>query len=106
MGMLSRVTCTSCGYEAEVSGGPDCGMKVEVHTVSCRECRVLVDVLVAKLPRRDDDQPVVNYDPPMVKVRPRCPRSAKHHIELWSIGGPCPSCNAAITDSEPVALWD
>ena len=49
MGMTFRLTCGGCGYEAEVSGGRDVGMEVEVETVSCGECRTLQDAVVMRL---------------------------------------------------------
>lgn len=38
MGCTHRFRCQSCGYVAEVSGGPDSGFVVATQTMFCRDC--------------------------------------------------------------------
>jgi hypothetical protein len=46
MGQWFRFVCDTCGYEVQVSGGPDAGVTVSVQTMSCSGCSNLVDVIV------------------------------------------------------------
>jgi hypothetical protein len=42
MGQLAQFRCDECTYEAEVSGGPDCGFSVRTQTISCATCKQLL----------------------------------------------------------------
>lgn len=97
MGSWRNFKCDKCGYEAMVSGGPDCGFDVRVVTISCAGCREIMDVTVGT-PLEDEAT---------VLRRPlRCARNRSHQVQLWNAGGPCPRCGAPMTPGDFVALWD
>ena len=54
MGTTYDFTCQACKYTAHISGGRGVGMIAVVHTMSCRDCRALVDVLTG---RQGEDGP-------------------------------------------------
>jgi hypothetical protein len=98
MGTWSLFTCHQCGYEAKVSGRPDMGMFVRTRTITCRDCKELYDVAVAK---RSMDGPVGFRD-----VAPRCPRSETHSWEPWHSPGPCPRCGEIMDRGKGGVFWD
>jgi len=65
VGLISRFTCDSCGYEAQVSGGDDRGFSCMTTTILCKDCRELYDVETGR----------GTYSLPGMekKVEPRCP---------------------------------
>ena len=97
MGALYQFTCGKCGYTAEASGGQDRGMRIEVQTVSCAECKALVDVVV----RQDADAV-----PKPRAARPVCPENRKHRVTRWTDGDPCPRCGEPMPPGVSIALWD
>jgi hypothetical protein len=48
MGTAYNFTCTECGYSAMVSGGRDVGMVAVVRTMTCNDCKEVVDVLIGR----------------------------------------------------------
>lgn len=97
MGQLRQFKCGSCGYEAEVSGGPDCGMIAQTVTVACEECKSLQDAVVILMDGRSGEH----------KRKPlRCGRSAKHRVRLWTEAGECPKCGTPMETGEVTCLWD
>lgn len=50
MGQWLNFVCDDCGYEVDVSGGPDTGMQISTQTMSCSNCHDLVDVVVSVYP--------------------------------------------------------
>jgi DNA-directed RNA polymerase subunit RPC12/RpoP len=87
MGTLVTHRCSDCGYEADVSGGPDAGMLVETMTMSCGRCHAIVDVVVSHHDRKRSAQPA-----------PTCPDCGAHpgHLVEWTTGGPCPKCDGSM----------
>lgn len=96
MGAVSRFICLACGYEAEVSGGPDAGLAVDTITIVCRDCAELYDVVVQE---HRPQEPVVAYSP-------RCPQSATHVCAPWNDPGPCPRCATEMIQAEHILYWD
>jgi hypothetical protein len=97
MGSLYDFTCATCGYVARVAGGEDCGgSAVGFATVLCRSCKKLVEVVVKERV----------WDPASAR-EPRCPRSRRHAVALWTDPGACPKCGAILDRPEmPSLLWD
>lgn len=93
MGVINRVGC-ECGYSALVSAQRDAGTRSVTETVTCRDCRELVDVMVA----------VVGSDDP-TPLR-RCPRCQGARLAAWTPGGDCPRCAEPMRDPVPVGSWD
>ncbi|PLS82252.1 MAG: hypothetical protein CYG60_24855 [Actinobacteria bacterium] len=99
MGSWHLFECGSCGYRAEVSGGDDAGMLVSTTTVFCEACTELYDVVT-------ENRSWKAGGPIEGPQEPRCPKSKKHPIRLWTYPGPCPRCGECIEDRGSVALWD
>lgn len=93
MGVINRVAC-SCGYSALVSAQRDAGKRSVSETVTCLDCRELVDVMVA----------VIGSDDP-TPLR-RCPRCRGERLAAWAAGGDCPRCGEPTRDPVPVGSWD
>ncbi len=100
MGTTHRFRCESCGYEAEVSGGDDAGMRVITTTIRCEACEELYDVVTAERSIDLAEGPVFN------PVEPVCPRSKRHTIKPWEHPGPCPKCGSQMTMGDTLMLWD
>jgi hypothetical protein len=98
MGANYLFTCKSCGYSADVSGGPDVGMLAATRTVSCSECQELYDVVVSE--NAWDDELKQN------RIEPRCPTSKKHSVTLWEHPSPCPKCGKKMKRGKMSRLWD
>ncbi len=99
MGTTRGLLCLSCGYKADVSGGPDAGLYSVTHTVVCRQCRELYDVVACDLRK-----PIAERADFVV----RCPRSKKHLVEEWEFPGDCPRCGARMQEDPEgiVCDWD
>lgn len=101
MGSLIAFTCDACGYAAQVAGGKDRGMVAVVETMTCGDCRGLVDVLIGEFgheastddQERDEDLGV-------------CPSCRSSQVVPWSKSRPCPRCGSSMTKGERVASWD
>jgi len=97
VGTLYQFRCESCGYEAEVSGGRDCGMASATVTIFCEICSELFDVVTradAVLAR------------PEREISIRCPNDSRHSCRLWTSPGPCPKCGKTMVRGEETVLWD
>jgi hypothetical protein len=99
MGQLVQFRCDGCSYEAEVSGGPDCGFSVRTQTIACGKCKQLFDVVTSNDPG----------NPKARKVPLRCPRkrTAKHPVKAWNNGDACPRCGGTMQGGdESSVMWD
>ena len=127
MGSIYSFSCSSCGYEAEVSGGADCGHAVRTQTVVCEGCRDLFDIVIGTtddgerpLPgggllesgedcfgAAEDEVIQVNVSPPMRAPKgKRCPECRSRRLFVWSASNGCPKCRAAVKRSGPTIMWD
>ncbi len=101
MGQTYEFTWADCGYEAKVSGGEDWGMMCRTHTIHCKDCRELYDIMTADDPR--NPKPIRELSPQQY----RCPKSLSHAIKLWRHRGSCPKCGETLQRSEtPMVNWD
>jgi hypothetical protein len=100
MGLSYKYSCAACGYETVVGGGKQIGMRCVAWTITCHDCRKLVDVVVSDTPwdHQGDWQPMV-YS---------CPDKKAHRVSLWKSGGSCPKCSEPMEQdsSRPELLWD
>jgi predicted RNA-binding Zn-ribbon protein involved in translation (DUF1610 family) len=82
VGASHSYRCETCGYEEEISGGADVGMRLRTRTAVCRQCRRLVDTVVCysegHLERDPDDAARIG----------------------------CPRCGLTIAKGDLTALWD
>lgn len=127
MGSIYRFTCSSCGYEAEVSGRADYGQESRTETVVCRGCRDLFDIVVGStddgepLSRRGVDefgqewsdlteeaQVIQPRDSPPKRAPKgkRCPECRSRRLFIWSGSDGCPQCGSAMTRDGPTIMWD
>ena len=117
--------CPMCQYRAKISGGADGGLHCEIQTVSCRECRDLMDVYT-KVRRRAGEKELVKFPgffrpeiPPAFlrdgkparlvwkKFALACPVNAKHFVTPWNNPGRCPRCGVFMEPSGlPFRIWD
>jgi hypothetical protein len=97
VGMLYQFRCEACSYEAEVSGGRDCGMACATVTIVCETCRELFDVVTST---------DVIFASPEREIPIRCPTDSAHSCQLWTSPGPCPKCGATMARGEEIVLWD
>lgn len=100
LGALHDFRCPSCGYSAEVSGGPDIGEASRTVTISCATCKELHDVVVSEEPWKEP--------PDLAPERPPCPRTRArtHATSVWNDPGPCPRCGSTMRRGEMTVLWD
>jgi hypothetical protein len=105
MGTIFQFHCPECGYDAEVSGGDDRGMRSVTTTIMCATCEELRDIEISK-------DPEIALLPDGSGFRPdfevilRCKRCKGDNVSRWSSPGPCPKCGAIMDCIEPVIIWD
>lgn len=104
MGSLHLFTCGSCGYEAEVSGGPDSGFFTMTQTTVCQRCKELVDAIV-KIDERID---IENEAGCAENGSLRCPNCRTKGLKPWDeVNRPCPRCGSQMKKGDgPTTLWD
>ena len=120
MGSKSGYRCRGCGYEAIVSGGPDIGMVIRTQTMTCLDCRELVDVITGFHFENERDDDIG-----------RCPKCKGRRLKEWGEGrtghhefgedapgpwidenlgprpsGPCPRCGDIMDLIGWVEDWD
>jgi hypothetical protein len=102
VGSHYEFTCAGCGYTAEVSGGRDVGMFAVVRTMTCSQCKILVDVLIG---RAGKDGPT--GDPVFDKDLNLCPECKSSAVRPWSNRRFCPRCRKKMTkDLKSEIDWD
>lgn len=99
MGRLSALKCPKCDYRATVCGGPDVGLTCATVTISCSECRELMDVVSAERASASSQ---------LAEVPVVCRNDAGHVSSLWRFPGPCPRCAEIMQRDRAagVAIWD
>ena len=99
MGSLYQFTC-KCGYETQVSGGPEMGFMVKTQTMTCADCQQLVDVITGPpLPNMPLDEDLNNSIG-------KCPQSSRTNINIWPDTRPCPKCGETMQQGDLGVLWD
>ena len=101
MGSQFEFTCGGCGYRAEVAGGKDAGMMAVLQTMTCHDCKDLVDVLIGQY---GEDGPI--GDPELDKRLGSCPRCGGKKVVPWDELRPCPRCDSKMTQGELIIMWD
>jgi hypothetical protein len=100
MGRLYEFGCDTCGYQAEVSGGEDAGYLIVTQTMSCLDCKRLVDVVV-----REAHPGSLGSDAHIVGC---CPRCRGRRVVPWDKNRLCPRCGGTMKklDTGRVCFWD
>ena len=97
MGFAYSYKCTNseCGYEATISGGKDCGVCGEVESMTCLDCKELMDVLIAPAPK-------------LKPIEPRCDECKGQNLKKFYSGRTrCPKCGSRLKkDPNSDILWD
>ena len=101
MGTRIQFTCEHCGYATQVSGGKDYGMVAVVETMTCRDCRELVDVLIG---RQGEVGPT--GEPDFDRDLGLCPACLGKNVAAWGASRPCPKCDGRMARGEIIAMWD
>jgi hypothetical protein len=99
MGQRFDFKCTRCGYDAEVGGGHECGMRAHYVTIECSDCRALYDVLAGLLSKKAGHK---LFEEKALE----CPNQENHRVKEWVSGGPCPKCGGAMEKGGLTCLWD
>ena len=108
MGTTSDYSCPECGYQASsMSSGYDVGMRAHAVGVSCETCKKLYS---AFLPGSHWDMDIdvmrAKVESGELPVGAKCPKSAKHHVKVWSHPGPCPRCGTTLIQEDIGICWD
>jgi hypothetical protein len=100
MGRLFEFGCGQCGYRAEVSGGEDAGFIVITQTMTCLDCKRVVDVVAG-----ESHPGSLGSD---THILGRCPRCRGCRVIPWPQTRPCPRCGGNMKKryAEPVCFWD
>jgi len=103
MGTSYDFKCKACGYKTHVCGGQSVGFVAVVHTMTCKDCRELVDVLTGR-----EMQVGPTGDPDYDEQLGRCPECDGRDVAKWTAPGPCPKCGETMDQDEGgcVAMWD
>lgn len=100
MGCLVQYDCTNpaCGYTVQFSAGVEEGFLVVVRSMTCLDCRELVDVVIGE--RRKKFEP----DP----VDPKCPECKSRNLKKFHAGrSRCPKCRSRLKENqEYFGFWD
>ncbi len=100
MGRLYEFGCEQCGYQAEVSGGEDAGCLVVTRTMTCLDCKRVVDVVVG-----ESHPGSLGSD---IDILGQCPRCRGRRSVPWGQSRVCPKCGGAMKklDTGRVCYWD
>ena len=101
MGCKYELKCEGCGYSAVVSGGKDVGMVAVVQTMTCHDCKDLVDVLIG---RYGEEGPI--DDAVSAHELGSCPECGGKKVVPWDETRPCPSCGTQMVPGELAVMWD
>jgi predicted nucleic acid-binding Zn ribbon protein len=97
MGHAFSYKCTNpdCGYEATISGGKSCGFCGEVESMTCLDCKELMDVLTAPSPE-------------LKPIEPRCDECKGQNLKKFYSGRTrCPKCGSKLKkDTNLDIMWD
>jgi hypothetical protein len=136
MGRSYYFECSKCGYRATVAGRADGGVSFEVQTITCRDCKELLDVvtrLKEEPPNGVGKSAGANRGKRMIRpleAAPRfevvlnrlpagakrlrwvpyeicCPVSPLHRVQAWNDPGRCPRCGTYLDKSAlPFRIWE
>ncbi len=91
VGTQYKFKCMRCGYETIVAGERSIGMFAVIQTMTCNDCRELVDVLIGFF---GDDGPSGN--PENDEMLNTCPECNGKKVTVWPKSKPCPRCKGVM----------
>ena len=103
MGTSYDHVCGDCGYKAHVCGERSVGFVAVLETMTCNDCKDLVDVLVDIRMCRG-----TGVDPEIEEERGRCPKCKSDAVSPCVVPMPCPKCGGLVARDENggVTCWD
>ena len=101
MGTKYEVKCEDCGYRAVVSGGRDVGMMAVVETMTCDDCKELVDVLIGRFGQEGQVG-----DSDSDSQFGMCPQCDGKKVVPWGEARPCPRCGSTMVPGDLIVNWD
>jgi len=102
MGAKYEFKCGGCGHRAEVSGGKDIGMMAVVQTMTCHDCKDLVDVLIGQY---GEEGAADNHE--LNKRLGSCPQCEGTKVVPWDEARQCPRCaSQMVPDELTITMWD
>lgn len=106
MGTTSLFKCTKCNYKVESSGQLDWGWTVAVRPFICKDCKIVVDIVVSEHREIGD----TNLPPPMLKRESlKCPKCRGKNLTVWHPRyRQCPKCGGWMKKDKDgrITLWD
>jgi hypothetical protein len=94
-------TCPGCDYADFVCGCEDVGMYAVWETMTCGDCRELVDVIVGHMGRRG---PSGNEE--WDRELGKCPECSGRNLSAWKHPGPCPRCGSLLGKGDSELMVD
>ncbi len=101
MGATFLYKCNQCSYEADVSGGEDCGMLTRTQTIVCHSCMELMDVATGPTELAVEAQEEKDRKDPL-----ECNDCAGRNVSPVEKPLKCPKCNGEMAQGNMMTLWD
>lgn len=106
MGTHFRYLCPQCQYQTQISGDFDRGFELHTATVSCAQCREVMDVaLEREIWGAAVSAQMQGEATPSLSAALECKKEKAHEVRLWE--GHCPRCGEELVrDPSFVFDWD
>ena len=88
--------CATCGYRADVLAASERDHEVKRKAMVCRQCRAVVDTVVARLEPGENEfgMPVDRWH----AVVAICPLCRGTNVGPWALSRPCPRCDGEMDE--------
>jgi hypothetical protein len=95
--------CTKCEHAFESSDGKDRGFLMEAQSMTCGDCRDVVDVVI-----RPTESARGEMRSQLLTCAGLCPECDGTNLTAWDSSKPCPKCGGPVViDPEGAeTLWD
>ncbi len=101
MGTSYLFKCNKCSYEAMLSDGKGYGFSAVIETMTCTNCREMVNVLIGA--RGEEGK---TGDPETDKILGLCPKCKGSNVAKWDKRRSCSKCNGKMEKGDTIRLWD
>jgi len=101
MAIQYEFTCPDCDYSDFVCGCGGVGMHAVWETMTCLDCRELVDVLVGQLGQRGP-----SGDKEWDRDLGVCLECRGKNLSIWTHPGPCPRCGSILEKGDNELMVD
>ena len=100
MGSLVQYDCTNpaCGFSVQFSAGEGEGFRIKVRSMTCLDCRELVDVVIGERGKTFEPDPVES----------QCPECGSKKLKTFYPGRTrCPKCRSRLKENQQfLGNWD